>query len=244
MLRQVRQAGVATEDGEVTAGFRSVAAAVHDHAGWPIAAVAVKGKADELSVCEVLWQESDDLTMAAGVRAAAQSPVELLVHHGAQEFVLGAERPALLLGRDAACDVVLTDPKASRQHARIAYRRFLDRHVVPAMCSGIGMNVILQKSENCTEDRVCLVGTCLRFVDSTFTSLTFHRCSSFRCENKRASPSRPAQETGRGFTPTRRPFSSAAARTYRHQAEIKIGRHNYSAPSRFAVAALRHDLDP
>ncbi|TAN55631.1 MAG: adenylate/guanylate cyclase domain-containing protein, partial [Betaproteobacteria bacterium] len=89
----------------------------------PIAAVAVKGKADELAVCEVLWQESDDLTMAAGVHAAAQSPAELLVHHGAQEFVLGAERPALLLGRDAACDVVLADPKASRQHARIEKRR-------------------------------------------------------------------------------------------------------------------------
>lgn len=41
VLRDVRQAGVAGEDGEVTPGFRSVAAAVHDHAGWPVAAVAV-----------------------------------------------------------------------------------------------------------------------------------------------------------------------------------------------------------
>ena len=89
----------------------------------PIAALAIKGKADELAVCEVLWQESDDLTMAAGVHHAAQAVVELMVHHGDKEFVLGADRPALLLGRDAACDVVLTDPKASRQHARIEKRR-------------------------------------------------------------------------------------------------------------------------
>jgi len=41
VLREVRQTGQATEDGEVTPGFRSVAAAVHDHAGWPVAAVAV-----------------------------------------------------------------------------------------------------------------------------------------------------------------------------------------------------------
>ncbi|GAA2902518.1 IclR family transcriptional regulator [Microbacterium esteraromaticum] len=41
LLREVRQAGIASEDGEVTPGFRSVAAAVHDHAGWPVAAVAV-----------------------------------------------------------------------------------------------------------------------------------------------------------------------------------------------------------
>lgn len=41
LLREVRAAGVATEDGEVTPGFRSVAAVVRDHAGWPTAAVAV-----------------------------------------------------------------------------------------------------------------------------------------------------------------------------------------------------------
>lgn len=41
VLREARQAGIASEDGEVTPGFRSVAAAVHDHAGWPVAAVAV-----------------------------------------------------------------------------------------------------------------------------------------------------------------------------------------------------------
>lgn len=41
LLREVRATGVASEDGEVTAGLRSVAVAVRDHAGWPVAAVAV-----------------------------------------------------------------------------------------------------------------------------------------------------------------------------------------------------------
>ncbi|MFC7789134.1 IclR family transcriptional regulator [Microbacterium sp. MAHUQ-60] len=49
VLRGVRAAGIATEDGEVTPGFRSVAAVVRDHAGWPAAAVAVT------------WQEDRDL---------------------------------------------------------------------------------------------------------------------------------------------------------------------------------------
>ena len=40
-LDQVRQRGYATEHGEVTPGFGSIAAAVTDHAGWPTAAVAV-----------------------------------------------------------------------------------------------------------------------------------------------------------------------------------------------------------
>lgn len=41
LLRLVRSRGYATEDGEVAAGLRSVGAVVKDHAGWPIAAVAV-----------------------------------------------------------------------------------------------------------------------------------------------------------------------------------------------------------
>ncbi|MGO4804435.1 IclR family transcriptional regulator [Arthrobacter sp. 2MCAF15] len=40
-LDQVRQRGYATEHGEVTPGFGSIAAAVTDHVGWPTAAVAV-----------------------------------------------------------------------------------------------------------------------------------------------------------------------------------------------------------
>jgi DNA-binding IclR family transcriptional regulator len=40
-LVAVREAGFATEDGSVTEGFASVAAAVRDHAGHPVAAVAL-----------------------------------------------------------------------------------------------------------------------------------------------------------------------------------------------------------
>ncbi|WP_417555540.1 IclR family transcriptional regulator [Microbacterium sp.] len=41
VLRVVRETGLATENGEVTPGFRSIAAVVRDHADWPTAAVAV-----------------------------------------------------------------------------------------------------------------------------------------------------------------------------------------------------------
>ncbi|MDR2997528.1 MAG: IclR family transcriptional regulator, partial [Microbacterium sp.] len=50
LLRTVRQTGVATEDGEITEGFRSVAIAVRDHADWPVAAVAVTWSGDDASV--------------------------------------------------------------------------------------------------------------------------------------------------------------------------------------------------
>lgn len=61
LLREVRQAGIASEDGEVTPGFRSVAAAVHDHAGWPVAAVAVT------------WEGERASDPAAEVRGAART---------------------------------------------------------------------------------------------------------------------------------------------------------------------------
>ena len=88
-----------------------------------IAALAVKGKEEDLAVCEVLWQEGDDLTLAAGAPAAAEIRFELALLHGAREIVLGDERKAAMMGRDASCDVVVADPKASRQHARIERRR-------------------------------------------------------------------------------------------------------------------------
>ncbi len=40
LLRGIRQAGYASEDGEVTEGARSIGVAVRDAAGWPLAAVA------------------------------------------------------------------------------------------------------------------------------------------------------------------------------------------------------------
>ena len=47
LLTAVGRSGYATEDGEVTPGFASVAVAVRDHAGHPVAAVAVTYPADQ-----------------------------------------------------------------------------------------------------------------------------------------------------------------------------------------------------
>jgi len=46
LLRSIRAAGHASEDGEVTPGTRSVGAAVLDTSGWPIAAFAVTWSSD------------------------------------------------------------------------------------------------------------------------------------------------------------------------------------------------------
>ncbi|SDY76662.1 transcriptional regulator, IclR family [Geodermatophilus africanus] len=48
VLSEVRQRGYATEDGQVTPGFASVAAAVFDHSGHPVAGAAVTFPAEAL----------------------------------------------------------------------------------------------------------------------------------------------------------------------------------------------------
>jgi hypothetical protein len=88
-----------------------------------IAEVALKGKASDTQVCEVLWQSGDDLTMAADSVGAGEPAAELVLRHGGREIVIGAEKPSATLGRDATCDVVTSGPKASRNHARVEKRR-------------------------------------------------------------------------------------------------------------------------
>lgn len=64
LLREARGRGYAVEDGEVTPGLRSVGVAVHDAAGWPIAAVAATWSTDA---------ESDEQVTAAAVAATASA---------------------------------------------------------------------------------------------------------------------------------------------------------------------------
>ena len=88
-----------------------------------IAALAVKGKLDDIEVCEVIWQDGDDLTMATPSTAVAAARIELHLTHGGREVVLEQANSTLSLGRDAGCQIVLADRKASRVHARIERRR-------------------------------------------------------------------------------------------------------------------------
>ncbi|WCB92424.1 Transcriptional repressor IclR [Baekduia alba] len=63
-LGQVRQQGHADEDGYVTPGFASVAAPVLDHAGHPVAAIALTFGTGDVD-------DAQRATLAAAVRAAA-----------------------------------------------------------------------------------------------------------------------------------------------------------------------------
>lgn len=70
LLAETRNRGFATEDGEVTAGFASVAAAVRDHNGHPVAGVAVTYRAedgpDQEAVSRVVGETARALTQRLG----------------------------------------------------------------------------------------------------------------------------------------------------------------------------------
>jgi adenylate cyclase len=88
-----------------------------------IAALSVKGKGDDVEVCEVIWQAGDDLTMATASMASAAAQAKLRLRHGSGELTLEQANSGIVLGRDAGCQIVLTDRMASRMHARIERRR-------------------------------------------------------------------------------------------------------------------------
>jgi adenylate cyclase len=89
----------------------------------PIAALSVKGKGDDVEVCEVIWQPSDEMTMTTPTIQSTSREVALVLQHAGQTHRLAQANAAIVLGRDAACEVVVADRMASRQHARIELRR-------------------------------------------------------------------------------------------------------------------------
>jgi len=82
----------------------------------------VKGKAQDVRICELLWQESADELTALSTRPKSQ-PAKMWLRLGEREIELTESQDALTLGRDLQCDVVIGDKMASRMHARIERRR-------------------------------------------------------------------------------------------------------------------------
>ena len=87
-------------------------------------AMSVKGKQDEIRIFEVIWHDSEDLTMMA----ARETPVStheptLTLSYGECTLALGAAMPSASLGREATNELVVADKMASRVHCKIEYRR-------------------------------------------------------------------------------------------------------------------------
>jgi adenylate cyclase len=89
----------------------------------PIAALAVKGKVDDIAVCEVIWREDSDMTTLASSPAMTVTRSSLKLVHSGRQVILDEAMPIASLGRDQASSFVINDLKASRNHAKIERRR-------------------------------------------------------------------------------------------------------------------------
>jgi DNA-binding IclR family transcriptional regulator len=74
LLSETRQRGYAREDGEVTPGFVSIAAAVLDHNGHPVAAVAVTYRGEEESDPTSLVAATEETAAALTTRLGGRPP--------------------------------------------------------------------------------------------------------------------------------------------------------------------------
>jgi adenylate cyclase len=87
----------------------------------------VKGKEQEVKLCEVIWRHNDETTAMvntwSGLPAAGHAQAALRLKYHAAEIVLDEKRSSLSMGRDKSAQLVIEDTKASRSHCKIERRR-------------------------------------------------------------------------------------------------------------------------
>ncbi len=109
--------------------------------------VAVKGKREPVEIYEFVWQDSEELT-TLGTRFAEDRVPRLRLAFGERELWFdGAGGGAVMIGRDASCDIVIGDRKTSRQHAKIEKRR--DKFVIADHSSNGTYVAIADEPEVC-----------------------------------------------------------------------------------------------
>jgi adenylate cyclase len=91
--------------------------------------IQIKGKAAEVEVYELMWQQSEDATTMAASRSVykPKKTTLRLVLQG-QEHLLSDELTAVSMGRDATAELVVKDRMASRSHGKIERR--LDKFIL------------------------------------------------------------------------------------------------------------------
>jgi len=115
--------------------------------------VPVKGKAEDVALCELVWRQSPDITDLATTLSVLRIPLgRLRLKYLGRDIARRRGSDSLLIGRDAGCDLVVAETKASRQHCTIERRqdRFLIRdHSTNGTFITVAdeMEIVLQREE-------------------------------------------------------------------------------------------------
>jgi adenylate cyclase len=84
--------------------------------------VTLRGKADEVGLCELLWQPDPDITVLAPTERR-HARAKLRLKYRDQSIVSRRALQPITIGRDPGCEVVICGAHASRQHCQIEPRR-------------------------------------------------------------------------------------------------------------------------
>jgi adenylate cyclase len=86
--------------------------------------ITIRGKLDDVALCEFLWRASPDITHYPSAVAAEQKVDQRLrLHYRERELVLRRKVELISVGRDPGCAFVVADATASRQHCVIEKRQ-------------------------------------------------------------------------------------------------------------------------
>ncbi|MBV8029880.1 MAG: adenylate/guanylate cyclase domain-containing protein [Betaproteobacteria bacterium] len=86
-------------------------------------AIPVKGKAEPVALCELLWRRDDDATVFSTSTPGLQAPAApLRLKYHATEILRRRDNDSVVIGREAGCGLVIADPKASRRHCTVERR--------------------------------------------------------------------------------------------------------------------------
>ena len=84
----------------------------------------IKGRDEQTTIYEILWEGEASTQILSGTTSLEKmksSSLKLAFHE--TELALLANMPALTLGRDMSCSIIIEGTLVSRQHATIEYRR-------------------------------------------------------------------------------------------------------------------------
>ncbi|MGQ0659005.1 MAG: adenylate/guanylate cyclase domain-containing protein [Chromatiales bacterium] len=85
--------------------------------------VPVKGKKQTIDICELLWQQEDVTRLASNVVLSGPAEAQMHLNYRDRSISVNPDRPAVMLGRSNSADVTVDETLASRQHAKIEYRK-------------------------------------------------------------------------------------------------------------------------
>jgi adenylate cyclase len=110
-----------------------------------LGATEIKGRSDEVELCELVWRADDSATVVARRRTEQRQSVQKIkLKYRGGEVVRRREKDAVIIGRDTDSGLVVDDDQVSRHHCTIERRG--DNFVI-ADTSSNGTYVTIQGEE-------------------------------------------------------------------------------------------------